>query len=93
MTTTREQRLRELVEKWREEAKSCQCTTAYMAEYYIDQCADELAAILDEEVEITDSMLRLACDAYDEHQTSLEGYSIPMAMHAALAAALKEPGQ
>jgi hypothetical protein len=92
--TTREQRLRELCDRWR--------TLHYVGfdkdykqglEDGHDKCADELDAILDETVGVSDSMLRRACDAYDEHQASLAGYAIPMAMHAAINAALKEPGQ
>lgn len=63
MTTTREQRLRELVEKWREECRD-------QATYNVDErctysvCYRELAAILDEPVEVTDEMVKAIRLAY-----------------------------
>lgn len=53
---TREQKLRELVIKWREEAKEafkCPSDETFIS---FNQCADELAAVLDEEMVVSAEM-------------------------------------
>lgn len=93
--TTREQKLRELERKWRDESRSCGMGGFAELSAFYEIAADELAAILDEEVGVSDGQVSAAVIAYVEVDGVCEG-DRPMdheAMRAAILAALKEPGQ
>lgn len=90
--TTREQKLRELVNKWRDPGPNI------LMNWHTAKCADELAAVLDEEVVVSDEMVERACVAFNDGEVDWHEYStwpegVRKDMRAAITAALKEPGQ
>ena len=85
---TREQRLRELVSKWRSGQNY------YFAKSVSEKCADELAAILAEPVEVSEEMVDRACMANLNplaEPSETERKHMRASLHAALN--IKEPGQ
>lgn len=98
--TTREQKLRELCMRWRIDSRSFTPTVAS----HLNVCADELAAILNEEVEVSDAMVERYVTAVNEHLGSLTAKdweierfdpvaSIARVARIGLTAALKEAGK
>lgn len=96
MTTTREQRLRELVSQWKRECMvfaDMPNSVPVPKRLYLWNRIDELAAILAEPVEVSEEMLTRGMYAWLKHSNLHPKSTVDALLHAALTAALKEPGQ
>lgn len=98
--TTREQKLRELVERWRLHGSSNECAIKVNEGDVLQVCAAEIAAVLDEEVVVSDEMVDRSVAVVlrncGETLESIGDISLGWVREVqleALTAALKEPGQ
>lgn len=98
--TTREQKLRELVERWRSESHSCGMGGFAELSAFYEIAADELASILNEEVEVSDAMVeaaaRVVCRHAHENWDDIGEFTqgvLKETQREAITAALKEAGK